>query len=1039
MSGGPARALVDEMLPAWAGRSADSPFDLLRRLATLADDQVVRLAFAHPRLLRPDTLALLRAEVRSAPERAALAALERCRQLIEEDSRAYLTGLGPVERLWQHVEAGALRFADAEELAGDPWVAGQLFDIYIRALGRWTVGAAHEHGAWQRSLGQARVLYAAAQASPEDGRAENVSLAGVAYVECAKVALCEEPDGRLYRRAVDVAQTVVEARRGMGTEALARGLCLLGRLKLDPCTAELMPFGCREQFARRFTRAHFHPTVEAAGADLDMPAPADALREASDHLRVALELGAGPDQPMTAKALVQALWYRYHVVGDVDRAEVEDAARTALEVISPERDPDRWSFVEFVLRGGTDECPGRLPAPVDELVVHYGRPRTLQLALTATAACEDPAGVLAIVDEVRPVAVEHGDPELYNLLLTAEYHVIGEGLAPDVTDGDGPPDRRLRQLHRRARRLRWTEEQLQAAQVRLAFRTQYENLEEQGLRLLTEVATSSSVFARERADAIGGLAVNLMFGQARNLGAARRFLPAMEWYADALGCYVDAGLRDMALLCVHRMAGMAEGDSTLSAYLLAHLALHALPLEAAFGPAATEALQDVYSHASADLADPTTYPEVAILLHQLAKGLGFATAAATPGALDLAGEDELLDHVRTAEQEADELAENTSLAEEELLTAYGREQEAGPGDRLANLQRTFDRRLVQRLHDERTDASGVLFTEPFLRGLLDDRTVFVSLYLGGTPAAPAVHAVAVTERETRTTVTPYPTDSLACYVAGLRGGAAERALATDPPRFFRDVAARLARWRAEGRDHLCVWPHGPLHYLPFHLFHTGGRPLAEDWVVTTLPAASLLGVREPRREGPPRLLSVGCAGTGPASVPELPAQATAVASVLGGTLLTGDDATPERFLAELPRATHVHIATQGAHNVHAPAFQCLYLRGGRVFAHDLLRHDLSNVELVTLSACQTALGRFDVGDNLRGLPAALLQAGCRTIIATLWPVGPAAASTFFTTLYGCLGAGQGRRDAFHVAQTRTRERHPHHCDWGAYTFVGAPG
>ncbi|MEU2824424.1 hypothetical protein ABZ763_19615 [Streptomyces bacillaris] len=39
----------------------------------------------------------------------------------------------------------------------------------------------------------------------------------------------------------------------------------------------------------------------------------------------------------------------------------------------------------------------------------------------------------------------------------------------------------------------------------------------------------------------------------------------------------------------------------------------------------------------------------------------------------------------------------------------------------------------------------------------------------------------------------------------------------------------------------------------------------------------------------------------------------------------------------------------------------------------ILEHDLSGVRLVTLAACASALGRFDRADNVRGVPAALVE------------------------------------------------------------------
>lgn len=75
----------------------------------------------------------------------------------------------------------------------------------------------------------------------------------------------------------------------------------------------------------------------------------------------------------------------------------------------------------------------------------------------------------------------------------------------------------------------------------------------------------------------------------------------------------------------------------------------------------------------------------------------------------------------------------------------------------------------------------------------------------------------------------------------------------------------------------------------------------------------------------------------------------------------------------------------------APLFQTVFLApgdngDGTLRAHEVLGLDLRGLEPVTLGACETALGRIDLSDNLRGLPAALLLAGARAVIGTLWEV-----------------------------------------------------
>lgn len=91
---------------------------------------------------------------------------------------------------------------------------------------------------------------------------------------------------------------------------------------------------------------------------------------------------------------------------------------------------------------------------------------------------------------------------------------------------------------------------------------------------------------------------------------------------------------------------------------------------------------------------------------------------------------------------------------------------------------------------------------------------------------------------------------------------------------------------------------------------------------------------------------------------------------------------------------------------------------------------------MTLSACETALGRCDVADTLRGLPAALFLAGAATIVSTLWPVADAPARRFFETLYGAIAQGAGKLDAFRTAQATTRSAYPEWRDWGAFHYAG---
>jgi CHAT domain-containing protein len=255
---------------------------------------------------------------------------------------------------------------------------------------------------------------------------------------------------------------------------------------------------------------------------------------------------------------------------------------------------------------------------------------------------------------------------------------------------------------------------------------------------------------------------------------------------------------------------------------------------------------------------------------------------------------------------------------------------------------------------------------------------------------------------------------------------------------FGPVADLLRDEHAAGRRHLMIVPHGPLHFAPLHLLPVDGKPLAETWTVTYLPNLALLATPPPLADDKTAAAAVGLGfadGTLP-PIPEAVEEATAVAAKLGIHPLVDAEATETAVLDALAHARTFHIATHGAHNVAAPAFQRLYVADEEISAHELLRLDLRGLDLITLSACETALGRFDVADNLRGIPANLLLRGARTVVGTLWPVESHTSRDFFTTLYEMLHEGRPKLAAYTGALRRTRLDHPEYRDWGAFYYVG---
>jgi CHAT domain-containing protein len=94
-----------------------------------------------------------------------------------------------------------------------------------------------------------------------------------------------------------------------------------------------------------------------------------------------------------------------------------------------------------------------------------------------------------------------------------------------------------------------------------------------------------------------------------------------------------------------------------------------------------------------------------------------------------------------------------------------------------------------------------------------------------------------------------------------------------------------------------------------------------------------------------------------------------------------------------------------------------------------------DADLVTLSACETGLGRVANGDDVIGLTRGFLYAGARSIVASLWQVDDAATERLMMSFYRNLET-HDKREALRLAQIETRARYPQPMYWAAFQVVG---
>lgn len=123
-----------------------------------------------------------------------------------------------------------------------------------------------------------------------------------------------------------------------------------------------------------------------------------------------------------------------------------------------------------------------------------------------------------------------------------------------------------------------------------------------------------------------------------------------------------------------------------------------------------------------------------------------------------------------------------------------------------------------------------------------------------------------------------------------------------------------------------------------------------------------------------------------------------------------------RQQGELARFRYLHFATHGESNdklafesrlilsqdklpTNPPPRTGAPFLDGQLSAREVLYYWKLDAELVTLSACETALGRFGGGDGLLGFAQAFLVAGSRAVCLSLWKVDDTATALLMNRFY----------------------------------------
>ena len=215
---------------------------------------------------------------------------------------------------------------------------------------------------------------------------------------------------------------------------------------------------------------------------------------------------------------------------------------------------------------------------------------------------------------------------------------------------------------------------------------------------------------------------------------------------------------------------------------------------------------------------------------------------------------------------------------------------------------------------------------------------------------------------------------------------------------------------------LCTGP--KLRSLPFAALHDGKKFVIEKYNIARIPAFSLTDTTyQPKSDL--QVLATGASEF--EDLPSLPGVETELNTIVP-KLWSGEKILNQDFTVENLRQFHqagdfdiVHIASHSFFNTGSPDKSFIQF-GDRKLTLDQLANlelDLPQVDLLVLSACETALGNEDAEFGFAGLA---MQAGVKSALASLWTISDAGTVVLMSEFYQELKSTTIKSEALRKAQ-----------------------
>ena len=236
---------------------------------------------------------------------------------------------------------------------------------------------------------------------------------------------------------------------------------------------------------------------------------------------------------------------------------------------------------------------------------------------------------------------------------------------------------------------------------------------------------------------------------------------------------------------------------------------------------------------------------------------------------------------------------------------------------------------------------------------------------------------------------------------------------------------------------------GKLRYIPFEVLHDGNEYLIEKYPISYLTRLSSRSLQTKPSTSNQKILAVG----NPIPRPPLALKGAedevkSIIPIFPGTqIFIKSQATLANFKSQIPRFSLLHLATHGC-------FQkggckklglkenTLLFADTKFNIQDAALLGLKNVDLITLSGCQTALKADSNGTEISGLAYLFERAGSKAVIASLWSAADEETKEIMVQFYQNLQKGMRKDEALRQAKLSQINNNVHPYFWSPFVLIG---